>query len=490
MSDSIAHDALGEINKDSIELRKHRNSLQAVSRLPEDLLIEVFTIINSPMHAGSVEFPPIHFVHMVSQVCSQWRRTCLNNPLLWAHIYIKAFPLSSFADLCITRAKNAPITLNVTSSRQKLTVVIWKRLLKSLENRGIGTHRWKALVIRVSDFEVFPHLIEHLASYPTPNLESIFCATQTHRYFAESHPNRRPSSVPFLTDQPTLSNLSLPGLSSVVLKRVHLAHLFERNPPISFTRLTRLHLVEAGLGHYAPDAFALLLSSHPSLEEVSLNEHTYFQDDDSKSWSTITPVTFSFLRRLKLMVTDLYSSSGGMGLRWMNRFLQSIDAPGLNQLILIAPSVVPNTANEELVDVISTGYKFNRANTNESNPSSKLLYPALRYLGAIFPLPKDSRLYMAESMLTALPSLTHLRILSEDIAVLDRAPRCSSSLTHLFIQNSVFPKELGNILHRRQEAGLPIRTLGILGGKDVIGLPTAVELKRYDGSQAGDFLDL
>ncbi|KAF8756001.1 hypothetical protein RHS01_04776 [Rhizoctonia solani] len=456
MSDSIAHDALGEINKDSIELRKHRNSLQAVSRLPEDLLIEVFTIINSPMHAGSVEFPPIHFVHMVSQVCSQWRRTCLNNPLLWAHIYIKAFPLSSFADLCITRAKNAPITLNVTSSRQKLTVVIWKRLLKSLENRGIGTHRWKALVIRVSDFEVFPHLIEHLASYPTPNLESIFCATQTHRYFAESHPNRRPSSVPFLTDQPTLSNLSLPGR----------------------------------LGHYAPDAFALLLSSHPSLEEVSLNEHTYFQDDDSKSWSTITPVTFSFLRRLKLMVTDLYSSSGGMGLRWMNRFLQSIDAPGLNQLILIAPSVVPNTANEELVDVISTGYKFNRANTNESNPSSKLLYPALRYLGAIFPLPKDSRLYMAESMLTALPSLTHLRILSEDIAVLDRAPRCSSSLTHLFIQNSVFPKELGNILHRRQEAGLPIRTLGILGGKDVIGLPTAVELKRYDGSQAGDFLDL
>ncbi|CAE6401660.1 unnamed protein product [Rhizoctonia solani] len=491
MSDSIPDDTLDVPSEDTVELRKLRNSLQLVNQLPEDLLIEVLMIAkSSPL--GSMEPPCIHYIHAASQVCSQWRRICLNSPLLWACIHIETLPLSPFADLCITRAKDVPISLSVNPSghNNKLTVSNWKHLLRSLAARGVSMKRWRGLAIRVSDFEVFPDLLEHLVSYPTPNLEFIFCATQTRKYFAESHPNRRSSFVPLSANQSSLLSSSLPKLRSVELKRVHLAHLFDRNPPVLLTRLTRLRLVEAGVGHYAPHAFVLLLSSQPSIEELALNEHAYFQDGDPKSWPTISPVTFPSLRQLKLLVTDLYTIVGGMGLIWMTRFLQSIDAPGLQQLIIISPVELSDTSIEELVDFISTGYIPNQANVNEPNPARKLLYPVLRYLGAIFPLPKDTRLHKAESMLAALPSLTHLRILDEDVAVIDRTPRCSSGLTHLFIQDLLAPKELGDILHRRQGAGFPIRVLGLRGNEDVIGLPSEVELKRYRATQAGDFLDL
>ncbi|CEL53817.1 hypothetical protein RSOLAG1IB_06598 [Rhizoctonia solani AG-1 IB] len=486
MSDSAIDNKPG-VPHQTVESRKLRNSLQPVGRLPEDLLVEVLMTVKS---SSSTEHPYVHHVYTASQVCSRWRRICINSPLLWACIRIETFPLSPFVDLCITRAKGAPISLNVDPLRKKhkLTTNNWRHLVRSLATRSVSTERWKALAIHVDSFEVFPDLLEHLVLHPTPNLESISCATQTHKHLSELHPAHRSNTVSFSPSKSQLLSSSLPRLSSVELKRVHLAHLFDLKPPVLLNRLTRLHLVQSGVIHYTPDAFALLLSSYPNLQEVSLTEYPYSKDTDPALWSTIPPIAFRTLCRLKLLVADVYAVDG-IGTPWILRFLQSIDAPRLQQLIIVSPPMLSNSPIEELVDFISAGYTPNQLNANETNPARKSLYPMLRYLSVRFNLPKDTRLHKAESMLAALPSLKYLSILGEDVTVVGNTPQCSPCLTHLFIQSPAGPGQLKRVLHNRQEAGLPIRVLGVQENTDVTELPCTVELKRYSPARAISFLD-
>ncbi|KAG8715557.1 hypothetical protein FRC11_003029 [Ceratobasidium sp. 423] len=221
-------------------------------------------------------------------------------------------------------------------------------------------------------------------------------------------------------------------------------------------------------------------------------EYIDFADDNFNSWTVIPPITFSSLRRLKLLVVDPYTIVG-TGLRWATHFLRSIDTPGLQQLIVISPTeyTVNTDIVEQLVEYISIGHAPSRATTSEHGPPRKSLYPELRYFGIFFPLPKGTRLYKSESLLAALPLLTHLRILGEDIDVLDRRPQCSPILVCLSIRSPVLSTtKLGDVLRRRQEAGFAIHTVALQDGEDASGLSSVVKLKTYDRSEVFEFLDL
>ncbi|CAE6420496.1 hypothetical protein ACGC1H_006620 [Rhizoctonia solani] len=461
------------------------NNIQAVNRLPEDVFVQVLMIAKAhPFHS---KVPPCTlFLYTVSQVCSKWRRICINNPLLWACIHIESLPLTRFTGECISRAKDVPISLDIgPSNYPKLTIDTWTHLLRSLAARNANTERWKTLILRVSDHQVLPSLLEYLESHATPNLEIISCARISSGY-AEPHSNRR------ITSSATSVGPLLPNLRSLELKRVHLGHLFDRNPLIILTSLTRLNLEVAGLDRYTPDAFAHLLSSSPHIEELSMMEYIEFENDNLNSWPIVVPITFSSLFRLKLLVIDPYATVGS-GLRWVTRFLRSINAPKLQQLVVISPTgyTIDNAIVEHFIDFVSTGYIPNREAVSDQSQSHKSLYPELRYFGIFFPLPKGARLYKSESLLAAFPSLTHLAILDEDIAVVDRTPQCSPRLVYLSVQNSVRCNlELGNVLCRRQEAGFPIRVVALQYNEDTRGFPSTVELRICDRSQVLEFLDL
>ncbi|CAE6489930.1 unnamed protein product [Rhizoctonia solani] len=485
MPDLIPQDVLTRaLEEERVDL-KSRNDIQTVNRLPEDIFVQVLMIAKAHL-LHSKEPPCTLFLYTVSQVCSKWRRRCINNPLLWACIHIESLPLSRFTGECISRAKDVPISLDIgPSNYPKLTIDTWAHLLRSLATRHANTERWKTVILRVSDHQVLPNLLEYLDSRSTPNLETISC-TRISSGYTEPHTNRRIAS-----STKSVGPL-LPKLRSLELKRVHLGRLFDRNPPIILTSLTRLNLETTGLDRYTPDAFAHLLSSSPHIEELSMMEYIEFENNNLNPWPIVAPITFSSLFRLKLLVVDPYTTVGS-GLRWVTRFLRSIHAPKLRQLVIVSPTgyTITNTIVEHFVDFISTGYIPNQEAVSDQSQSCKSLYPELRYFGIFFPLPKGAQLYKSESLLAAFPSLTHLGILGEDIAVVDRTPRCSPRLVYLSIQNSARSDlELENVLRRRQEAGFPIRVVALQHNEDIRGLSSIVELKACDRSQVLEFLDL
>ncbi|CAE6489918.1 unnamed protein product [Rhizoctonia solani] len=476
------------------------NNTQAVNRLSEDVLAQVFMIARvCPL--GS-ELPLCTFIlRRVSHVCSYWRRTCINNPLLWDCIHITSLPLrlSRFTNECISRAQGVPVSLTIiTSNAHKFTLSTWNHLLKSLIDKGVGVERWKALVLHVSDYRVFPSLLDHLDSHLAPKLEFISCEPQGRHRFIELSQGFH-SAIP---DPSTSLSPSLPNLSSLKLDRINLRHIFDHRPPLMLISLTRLNLEHVALYDYAPDTFALLLSSSPHLEELSMLDEIVDNYSSGNTWTITTPtITFSFLRRLKCFLTnDPDPDWEGAGLMWAIHFLGSIHTPRLQQLIIITPWT-KNVVIEQFVDFISTGHIPDRAVVSKQAPSHKLLYPELRYFAVVSPLLEGAGLYKSELMLASLPSLTHLGICGEDIAVVDRVPQCSPKLTYLSVESPIAsdPK-LGDVLRRRQDAGFPISVIALQPSRfdalrlhcddDASGLPSAVELKSHNRNQTFEFLDL
>ncbi|CAE6529840.1 unnamed protein product [Rhizoctonia solani] len=275
---SSQHALCGVPDAGNVNIESLRNDIQIINRLPEDVFVQVLMIAKTcPLRTKQ---PPCSLLlRRVSQVCSRWRRICINNPLLWACVHIESFPLSRFTGECISRTKDVPISLSIgpTNYKQELTVDIWTHLLRSLAIRNANTERWKTLVLHVGDYRVFPNLLEYLSSHSTPNLETIFC-TRISGGYAGPHPKHRIAS--------SIRSLGplLPSLRSLELKRVHLGHLFDCQPSITLKSLTHLSLEEAGLDHYTPGAFAQLLSSTPHLEELSMMEYIDFENDNLNSW--------------------------------------------------------------------------------------------------------------------------------------------------------------------------------------------------------------
>ncbi|KAH7334454.1 hypothetical protein B0J17DRAFT_108150 [Rhizoctonia solani] len=353
-------------------------------------------------------------------VCSQWRRICTNSPLLWNCVHIETFPLSRFTIQCIERAKGVPVLLNINPSNGK-----------QVSARSAGGH-WP-----------FADYAEPLPRYRSATFRSPLLSTSLNPW--------------------------LPSLRSLELKRIHLGHLLYHNPPLIPTALTCLNLKEAGLEHYPPNTFALLLASSIHLEQLSIMDYIDLTDESFNSWSIISPILFSDLRRLKLQVMEPYALVG-TGLRWVTHFLRSIEAPGLEQLIVISPTeyTVGNDNIEQFADFISTGNVPDQRVGTERYPLCKSLYPKLRYFGALLPLPKG-----------------------EDTRAVDRTPRCSPNLAYLSLGSPILSEpKLGDVLHRRQEAGFPIRVVALLDDENTRELPSTVQVKFYHDSQVFDFLDL
>ncbi|KAH6914795.1 hypothetical protein BKA70DRAFT_555370 [Coprinopsis sp. MPI-PUGE-AT-0042] len=150
------------------DLRLH-NSLQPISRLPEDLLCKIFA------HVIDMTAPATHKDRKVTRprdsamaswswvllthVCHQWRTVALNEPRLWRHI---DFTDAKWHHATSQRAKMQPLLVRVAVERHNIKLV--RRTLQL-------AHLIDSIEIKCSLHHI--HDLLSTLAHPNPNLRSM-----------------------------------------------------------------------------------------------------------------------------------------------------------------------------------------------------------------------------------------------------------------------------------------------------------------------------
>ena len=90
-------------------LKRRRNTLSLVSRLPFEILGRVFESTRVVMSDERTQQPQIGWI-AVSHVCSHWREIAMNWPQLWSHIDFRCL---KWAEEMLHRSKMAPLTVRL-----------------------------------------------------------------------------------------------------------------------------------------------------------------------------------------------------------------------------------------------------------------------------------------------------------------------------------------------------------------------------------------
>ncbi|KAG8987577.1 hypothetical protein FRB93_004448 [Tulasnella sp. JGI-2019a] len=136
---------------------RHHNTLIPISRLPIDLLVEIFALA-SGMTEMSKSGSPRRMLATLVYVCHEWRGNVLNAPSLWAYItssYSKRATLEFLA-----RSGQAP--LHLVFDHFDLNKEFNTKMVREV-------HRWKSVEMP----RVTRELLEELEQQPAPLLEKL-----------------------------------------------------------------------------------------------------------------------------------------------------------------------------------------------------------------------------------------------------------------------------------------------------------------------------
>ncbi|OCH93811.1 hypothetical protein OBBRIDRAFT_823850, partial [Obba rivulosa] len=103
-----------------INLKTHWNTLSPISRLPTELLAEVFILHARDRGLHALYYKKYGMVLAgaekrytwirVAQVCRHWRAVALNCPRLWNHIYVTS---PKWMEMLLPRTRKAPLSVEV-----------------------------------------------------------------------------------------------------------------------------------------------------------------------------------------------------------------------------------------------------------------------------------------------------------------------------------------------------------------------------------------
>ncbi|KAF5361804.1 hypothetical protein D9756_002368 [Leucocoprinus leucothites] len=190
------------------QLRETRNELAPISRLPHELLAQVFVYLRK-MYPVSFErsTDSSYWLH-ITRVCRRWRTTAFDCPNLWAFISLEESLLSvRIAKEMLKRSKMAPLTV---------TGHLYNHNLHLLENiTKEDFHRIQVLDIycdrpRVEDFR--RSFLVHLSS-PSLRLESLRLGLGRGLYSAD-HGDKFQVSLPgeIISKAPCLREVDLTAI--------------------------------------------------------------------------------------------------------------------------------------------------------------------------------------------------------------------------------------------------------------------------------------
>ncbi|KDQ61419.1 hypothetical protein JAAARDRAFT_190193 [Jaapia argillacea MUCL 33604] len=142
------------------ELRTKRNSLVPISRLPSEVLANIF-VQYAKQRDLSLEYafgrPAVWWI-AITYVCRYWREVAVATPSLWCSL---PFHRPKWVPEMITRSKMAPLEVNVTSQFSRLMPQIRMALEHMSRIRDL------VLELKPSDLRTLP------LSSPAPLLSSL-----------------------------------------------------------------------------------------------------------------------------------------------------------------------------------------------------------------------------------------------------------------------------------------------------------------------------
>ncbi|KAG8924555.1 hypothetical protein FRC02_010351 [Tulasnella sp. 418] len=186
-------------------LRHNRNSVALIHRLPFELLVNIFLLVQN---SAKLE-EKYRALHQMAQVCCTWRDTILCNPRFWTYVSSQ-LPLFLNKQI-IKRSKQVPLHIYIHSSYSGYVSEDSKALVSCLVKE---VPRWKGLICGNG---LLLDMIEELVEGVAPTLE----------YFKWIGNTRQDPEVPSLIQRraPKLNRLEISGLSLVPLNLPILSRL-------------------------------------------------------------------------------------------------------------------------------------------------------------------------------------------------------------------------------------------------------------------------
>lgn len=230
-------------------LKSRRNSLCPVSRLPPEVLSEVFLVFAEQLQAQE-RFEVDFKWTTVSHVCHLWRDIALQHGRLWGKIDMTR---PDRTRVFVDRSKGAPLAIreSFTGSLADLSLAF-----------ADPSYRYRELHLRAKEGQLGPNVVQVLNSpIHAPVLESLVLEVS--------------DNYPEYTLPPTIFDYKAPALTRLQLQNVR----FEW-PPSLFPSLTHLSIHHCGnTNPPGPSVSQVLttLRNMPRLEHLRLADQTLFE---------------------------------------------------------------------------------------------------------------------------------------------------------------------------------------------------------------------
>ncbi|KAK0489938.1 hypothetical protein EDD18DRAFT_1187645 [Armillaria luteobubalina] len=266
---------LAEHSHAAAELTKYRSLIAPVKRLPNEILLKIFSLACTNM-SDSIDVindPP----WLLSHVCSQWRSFCLSSPCLWSTVAIppmdsKRYHVADTLGSCLDRSHGLPLNLYLDARASTERIDVDREGHHTSILRILLPHRsrWHMLVLSCGEYHTFLDII-NVWEYRDPSLTHL---KKIDIRIAHYDPVYYPTSA--FSKALNLESIRLRG-----------GFLLE-NP--SFPHLTSF----LGTFQYI-DEFRQLIESSPSLQDISI---WYKPESTTPDIIPPTPLTHPNIRKV------------------------------------------------------------------------------------------------------------------------------------------------------------------------------------------------
>lgn len=243
----------------AIALKRRRNAVIAVSRLPADLFHRIFLFVRQG--DGNVRSMGDGWI-AVSQVCHYWRNLALSYPLLWNQIHM-SYP--QWASEMLQRSQSVPLIVHADLGIKLTSSLNFRHLISALSH--ITRIREVHVVLRPGNYHIATKIASTMITMSAPILESLSLSVIENK------------STP-VTPPTFLGGQILPSLRQLKLVEVELAQ------PIVCPHLKQLEIQHNHYRKpYTMDDLITFLQQTPLLTDLVLRNVLQFEGGEKEQYT-------------------------------------------------------------------------------------------------------------------------------------------------------------------------------------------------------------
>ncbi|TEB35244.1 hypothetical protein FA13DRAFT_1451159 [Coprinellus micaceus] len=220
------------LEKRVLDLRRARNSVASISRLPPEILTLIFCLtvaFDTPepfalcYSATQTRTNPTYHYVKLCHVCHAWRTVALSSPQLWARLRVHSRTKASLMDLMRKGSRSLPVFLSIWDTRKRRRIQY---------NNFSGTFQDMSKLQGISLY-LQRNYVDYLLREVTgraQNLQSLFIIASPLPYYSVGNHELFAGGTPNLR-RIHLENYTLPW-TNPIFQSTHLTHLtIHHSPP-------------------------------------------------------------------------------------------------------------------------------------------------------------------------------------------------------------------------------------------------------------------